>query len=110
MYHIKAYVVSELKQTFLLNNPEVRISEYILDTTGIDNTVDTYRKVTAHMLMNHEQVTDTERKLLTLYYFDGLTTRKIGKLLDTSHTEISKKLKNIRNKLKRISTIWHQTA
>lgn len=100
--HLKAYILSELKQTYLPNHPEPNASEYIMNTSTHTSPNETYRKVSAHMLMESEVLTEKERKLLDMYYFQGLTMRDISKKIKTSLFTTHKRLEIIRNKLKNL--------
>ena len=108
--HIKAYVVRELKMAYLPNHPEPTITEFVLHLKSPDDTEEFQREVSVHMLLDSDAVTKKERDLLNLYYFDGLTTRELGKKFNVHHSAIAKRLKKTRNKLKSLINNWHQRA
>ena len=108
--HIKAYVVRELKMAYLPNHPEPSIEDNILHILPPDNTEDFQREVTAHMLIESGVITKRERQLLNLYYFEGLSVRKIGKRYRTCHSVIVDRLKKIRHKLRMLINSSDQKA
>lgn len=98
--HIKMYILSELKQVYLSKNHTDKIRELILTDSPYEDPEDFKRKLSVKLLLESSILTESDRNLLKSHYFDGKTTRTIGKELNLSQPAIVKRLRKARQKLK----------
>lgn len=75
----------------------VRAPAYFEPTAFIDTEI---KKEIAHYLMRH--LSYREKKLCTMYFYRGMTCKRIGKALRLSESRISQLLKRLQNKLKTV--------
>jgi len=98
--HIKMYVLSELKQVYLSTNHTDKIRELILTESPYEDPEEFKRKLSVKLLLESSILSESDKNLLKSHYFDGKTTRTIGKELNLVHSAVVKRLQKIRNKLR----------
>lgn len=97
-----AYILS--LDARLSNDPEMgetSLSEITSDTTGHPPDEAVLRKEMEEQLVNAmEKLSESERQVITLYYYDELTLKEIGEVLGLSESRICQIHRSVINKMK----------
>ena len=101
--HIQAYVVSELKQTYIPSLTDRKLKEVLFTPKESKEVEDLLNHISADMLLNSKVITGEEKKLLKMYYLKGLCLREISDKVKRSEYYIWDKLQKAKEKLQKLA-------
>lgn len=101
---IKAYIKSELKQTYEYKSKEMNCS---LPFISVDPDVSLVNKdafLLKEIIFSSDLITDREKEIIRLRFFEGLDVKDIAKKLETKDITMFKQLSKLLIKIKNIVT------
>lgn len=101
---IKAYIKSEIKQTYAYKNKEMNCSLPFISVTPDSSLLNKDAFLLKEIIFSSPEITDREKEIIKLRFFEDMDVKDIAKALNTKDITMFKQLSKLLIRIKKMVT------